>query len=475
MSTETKNTEKIPMSKTKKRAIWLVVSIIIYFVISNLPIPEGLTPEGLTSIALMVTAVILWITEAIPIAISSLVLVFIQHIIGISPMGEAVGNFATPTLLFVIASFFLAGALSSSGLSDRISMKLTIMSKGSPTKVAFYIMAATAVLSAVISDVPAVAAFYPIGLTLIENNNCEMGTSKFAKLLMIGIPFASLIGGVGTPAGSSLNVMTLGLLESTADITITFSQWATIGIPVVIVGIPLTFKILTWVFKPEFKQLKDLEKIEEDYKVLGPVTNKEIKFLVILVILLITWFTESIHNIPLPASASIGGALFFLPGIDLLSWDGVKNKIGWNTILLIGAATSLGTTLWQSGAATWIAESSLAGIQGASTFVVLLFIVVFTILIHLLVPINPAIVSIMVPTLVAFSTSIGMNPAFLAVPMGFTVSAAFLLPLDPVPLITYASGRYKMGDYFKAGIPVCVLWTIIMTAAMFLIARPLLF
>ncbi len=107
----------------------------------------------------------------------------------------------------------------------------------------------------------------------------------------------------------------------------------------------------------------------------------------------------------------------------------------------------------------------MSGIEGASSLVVILFVVVFTILIHLLVPVNPAIVSVMVPTLAAFAVSIGMNPAFLVIPMGFTVSAAFLLPLDPVPLMTYSSGHYKMGDYFKAGVPVCILWTIVMTAA----------
>ncbi|MCR1899804.1 DASS family sodium-coupled anion symporter [Irregularibacter muris] len=469
------NQEKPQNMKNKKRIIWLLGVIVIYFIISNLPLLDGLTSEGLKSIALMVSAVILWVTEALPIAVASLVLVFIQHVIGISPMGVAVQNFANPTLLFVVSSFFLAGALGSSGLSNRISMKLTIMSKGDPKRVAFYLMGATATLSAVISDVPAVAAFFPIGLALLEKNNCKTGSSNFAKLLMIGIPFASLIGGVATPAGSSLNVMTLGLLESTANISISFGEWALVGIPVVIVGIPLTYKILTIVFKPELETLTDLDGIRSDYENLGAINVKEKKFIGILIVLLITWFTESIHGIPLPATATIGGALFFLPGIDLLTWDYIKNKIGWDTILLIGAATSLGTTLWQSGAATWIAESALSGIQGAPMLIVLLFIIVFTILIHLLVPVNPAIVSIMVPTLVAFSQSIGMNPAFLAIPMGFTVSAAFLLPLDPVPLITYASRQYKMGDYFKAGVPVCVLWTIIMTVAMFLLARPILF
>ncbi|MBP1743064.1 MAG: CitT [Firmicutes bacterium] len=465
--------DKIKMAPSLKKGIWLVVAVAVYFIITALPAPEGLTPEGQKAVALMVVAVIAWITEIVPIAVSALVLVFMQHLIGTAPMKVAVQNFANPTLLFVLSSFFLAAALAASGLSKRISMKLTILSKGSPKKVVFYLMAATAALSTVISDVPAVAAFAPIALALIEKNKCKLGGSNFAKSLMIGIAFASLIGGVATPAGSSLNVLSLSLLKSTSNIDITFAQWAAVGIPVVIVALPLAWKLMTMVFPPEMNHLVGLEDVHKDYKELGPLSNKEIKFLVILVLMLITWFTESIHKVPLPISATIGAALFFLPGIELLNWENAKQRVGWDTILLIGAASSLGTTLWTSGAATWVANAALSGIEGSSSLVVILFVVVFTILIHLLVPVNPAIVSVMVPTLAAFAVSIGMNPAFLVIPMGFTVSAAFLLPLDPVPLITYTSGHYKMGDYFKAGVPVCILWTIVMTAAMLLLAGPL--
>lgn len=457
----------------KKRIIWFIALLVIYFVVSNLPTPKGLTPEGLKAIALMIVVVITWITEVIPIAISSIFFVFLQHIIGISPMGEAVGNFAKPTVLFVLASFFLAIALDASGLGRRVSMKLTVLSGGSPNKALFYLMAATCLLSTVISDVPATAAFFPIGLALLEKNNCKVGFSNFGKAMMIGIPLAALIGGVATPAGSSLNVLALSLLKSTANIDVMFTQWAAIGIPFVIVMLPLTWLVMKIVFPSEVDRLVGIEDIQKEYQALGPMSAKEIKFIVIGLLLLITWFTEPYHKIPLPVSTCIGVALYFLPGIDLLTWNNSKNRIGWDIILLIGAAGSLGTTLWKTGGATWLAEAALSGIQGASPLIVILFVVIFTILVHLLVPVNPAIVSIMVPTLGAFAVSIGLSPSFLVIPMAFTVSAAFLLPLDPVPLITFASGHYKMTEYFKAGGVASIVWTVVMTAAMLLLARPI--
>ncbi|TEB04525.1 Sodium-dependent dicarboxylate transporter SdcS [Pelotomaculum schinkii] len=461
------------MDKTQKQVIWVIGLIILYFILSSLPCPAGLEPIGLKAIALMVVVVITWITEVVPIAMSALLFVFLQALIGITDVNTAVANFATPTLLFVLSSFFLAFALEFSGLSNRISMKLTVLSGGNPKKALLYLMVATALVSTVISDVPACAAFFPIGLALLKKNNCLAGSSNFGKSMMIGIPFASLIGGVATPAGSSLNVLAIGLLKSSVNIDVTFTQWSGLGIPFVIVTLPLTWLILSWVFKPEIEHLEGIAEIEQDYKALGPITAKEVKFIVIFLILLVTWFTEGkLHSVPIAASTTIGAVLFFLPGIDLLTWDGTKNKIGWNTILLIGAASSLGTALWKSGAAAWLAQSALQGIAGASMLVVVLFVVIFTILIHLLVPVNPAIVSIMVPSLAAFAATSGMSPALLIVPMAFTVSSAMLIPLDPVPLITYPSGYYNMKDFFKGGCPASILWAILMTIAILVLAGP---
>lgn len=473
LSTGTEANSGAGMSPTTKKILWIVALVVLYFVLIKLPTPAGLTLAGQQSIALMVVVVISWVTEVVPIAVSSLFFVFIQHIIGIQPMGPAVANFANPTLLFVLSAFFLSIALGVSGLGKRISMKISIMSKGDPGKALLYIMLACGALSTVVSDPPCAAAFFPIGLALLEKNDCKVGTSNYGKAMMIGIPFAALIGGVGTPAGSSLNVLALSLLKTTSNIEVSFIQWTAIGIPLVIITLPLAWKLLMWMFPPEMDRLVGIEEIEKDYKALGPLTKQEIKFITIFALMLITWVTESWHKIPLPATITIGAVLFFLPGIDLLTWENSKNRIGWDTILLIGAASSLGTTLWKSGAALWIAKTALAGIAGAGVFVAILFVVVFTILIHLLVPVNPAIVSIMVPSLGALAVSTGINPAFLVIPMAFTVSAAFLLPLDPVPLITYPARYYSMVDYFKGGWPVCILWTIVMTAGMLLLARPM--
>lgn len=457
------------MSVTNKRIMWLVITFAVYFLIVAMPTPAGLTPEGKKAIALMVCAVISWCTLWVPIAMSSLLFVFIQHIVGVAKMGVAIQNFATATLLFVIASFLLAIALAESGLSKRISLYLTMVSKGNPTKAVFLILCATAAVSTVISDPPVAAAFTPICLEIINRNNLEKGKSNMAKVMLIGVTLAALMGGVATPAGSSVNVLALSLLKEAAGIEISFGQWAALGIPFVLIATPLMIKGILMVFPPEIKEMVGMDEVAQEYKSLGALTSKEKKFIVIMLIMLVTWFTESIHKIPLPASATIGAVLFYLPGVDLLTWDNSKAKIGWDTILLIGASSSLGTALVATKAAPWMADLVFSGIKNSGMVIVLLVVILFTIAIHLLVPVAPAIVSIMAPTLAAFAVASGMSPALLIVPMGFCASASYVLPLDPVALITFNQGHYSMGEFFKLGMVGSVVWTIFMLLAMMFI------
>ena len=455
------------------RIAWLVGLIVLYVVIVSLPSPAGLPIAGQRALALMVVAVVAWIKEVLPMGVLAILFTVIQHPLKIMPLGPAVENFAIPTVLFVIASFFLALGMFESGLSKRLALWLSVKADSDPKKLLTYMVCAAGAVSSVISDIPVTAAFFPIALAILQENKMEPGKSNYGKALMIGIPFAALIGGVGTPAGSSLNVLALGMLQSTAKISVPFASWAAIGIPMVIIMLPIAAWILLKMLPPEVDTLVGGETIKKEYAALGEMKTQEYKFIILLVLMLITWFTDFWHKVPLPVSTIIGTTLFFVPGIDLLTWDKVKNKISWDVILLIGATNSLGLALWKTGAAAWMAKAALGGIGSFSPLMIVVAISSFVTIIHLLVPVNNALVAVMVPALVALSVTLNMSPAYLVLPMAFTASSAFLLPLDPVPLLTYAGGYYKMTDYFKAGWPLSLVWIVVMAAAMMFIAKPM--
>lgn len=461
------------MSDAQKRLGTLLGIVAVYFLLVWLPTPEGLSPKAQKAIALMICAVLVWCTEVLPLGVASVFFTVCCVSTGIMPLPKVMANFADASIFFVFAMFLNAIAFQNSGLCQRVVLWTSVRSNGSPVKLSFYLMAVTGAISMVLADIPAISMMYPIGLMLLNENGCQPGKSNFGRALMLGLPLAALIGGVGTPAGSSMNVMTVQLLQSVANTRITFFQWTMIGIPMVAILIPVAWWVLRLFFPFELKELKGMDKVREDYARLGPLTASERAYFLVFLINLALWSTDSLHRLPLPVVAVMGAALFFVPGIDLVHWKQDRNRVGWDILLLIGASTAIGKVIWQEGGSAWLADVCLGNITALPTAGIIAVICVFVVAIHLLIPVNTAIVAVLLPTLVSFAQIKGINPALLAIPMGFSVSASLLLPLGPVPLVTFPGGYYRMFDLFKPGLLLTLAWVVVMTACMLFIASPL--
>ena len=459
--------------KTKKMLTVLII-IALYFIITALPTPAGLAFDGQKAIALMICVVITWVTEIVPILISSVFFIFMTGFISLNTEFGAVKDFATPAVFFVFSSMLLAYALDNSGLNNRLALKMSVISKGKPKLLILYMMIGTALLSTVISNVPACAAFFFIILVLCKKNNCVRGGSNFAKASIIGVIFSAMIGGNATPAGSSLNVLGLNLLSLNTGNTLSFSEWALLGLPLVIIMIPLLWFIVITIYPPEFEQLAGLEDTKKELIELGPFTGNELKFIIISALMMIVWFTEShLHSISVATSTTFFSMLYFLPGIELLTYEYIKDKLDWTLIIMIGASGTLGSAMYFSGASGWIATIVLKPFTNSSPFILAIIIAVFCMLIKLLIPSNPACVTILVPTLAAFSVETGLPIMALFLPMAFTVSASWLLPFDQVPLICWPEKYFTIKDYAKAGIFAHIVLIFVAAATVILIGTPL--
>ena len=422
----------------RKGCIGLAI-LLGYFLLVSLPCPDGLSPNGKRAIAMMFAAVLIWVFEILPVAVASVLFAVLPAVAGILPLPKMMQLFATPTIFFVFAMFCIAIAFQNSGLSRRIVLWTSLRSKGSPVRLLLLLMMVCALLSTILADIPVVAMMLPVAVLLLEKNGCVKGTSNFGKAVMLGLPIACLIGGVGTPAGSAMNMLTISLLQSTADVHIGFFEWTAIGMPMVLVLTPLAWWFVIRAFPPEIGRLAGMELVEREYAGLGGLGRRESVFIAVLAVNFILWSTEKLHGIP----------------------------------LLIGASNALGMAIWETGGAAWIAHACLGGVAGMPLAGVIAVISLFTVVIHLLIPVNTAIVAVLLPALAALAGTMGVNPAVLAIPMGFSVSAAFLLPLDAVPLVTYPAGYYRMYDMFKPGCLISVVWVVVMTLVMFAIAVPL--
>jgi sodium-dependent dicarboxylate transporter 2/3/5 len=168
-----------------------------------------------------------------------------------------------------------------------------------------------------------------------------------------------------------------------------------------------------------------------------------------------------------------GALALFLPWLGFLTWKDAQEGVGWDALLMIGGVTSLGAASVSTGLAKWMVDAALGGLSSLSPALIVAAVSAFTVVIHFAIPIAPVITSVLIPPIVLLAISSGHNPALYAIPVVFTASCAFLLPIDAVSLVTFSRGYYRMLDMLRPGVIVSIVWVIWMTVLLMLLGPSL--
>jgi sodium-dependent dicarboxylate transporter 2/3/5 len=427
---------------------------------------SGLSGPGLRMAALFAGILTLWASEAVPVAVTALLAVALQPMLGIEEVKTAFASFISPVFFFVLSMFFLAAAIVASGVDRRFALALLARAGGQPRRVLLALMVGTATISTVLSDVPACAVFMAVALGVFAKAGIAPG-STFGKSVMMGIPIASLIGGVATPAGSAINILGLYFIEQYGKVHVPFLSWTAIGVPMVVLLLPVAWWAIVRCYPPEIAAVGDAAEARREQAALGPLSVAEKKVLALFAVLIVCWISSTwVKALDVTLVALVGSLTLFLPGLRLLSWGEVQKAVAWDALLVIGGVTSLGAASVKTGLAQWLVDSVLGHVTGWSAVFVVAAVSTFTVVAHLPIPIAPVINSVLIPPIVLLAVSSGHNPALYALPVAFTASCAFLLPLDAVPLVTYGHGYYKMLDMLRPGALISVAWVVCMTLLM---------
>ncbi|MBM3819621.1 MAG: DASS family sodium-coupled anion symporter [Acidimicrobiia bacterium] len=455
---------------TRLMGLGVALAVLVGIVTLLLPTPDGLTPPAKNLAGVFVMAIILWVTEPVPIAVSSLLAIVLLVVFGVTTPGAAIVATMTPVFFFVLAMFCIAQVVVDSGLARRFALALLTRAGSDSRRVVLAFMIGAAMMSTVVSDVPVAAVWMSMALPLLARVAPVPGGSQFAKALMIGIPFASFIGGVGTPAGSSINILGLFQIQQFGKVDVSFLQWMAIGVPMIIVLTPVAWWVLVWWFRPEVASVGDPAELRAEQQALGAWSGKEMKVAGLLALMIVLWIASSwFRFIDTTIVALAGAVLMFVPGMNLLTWQHAQRSIGWDVLLLVGGVTSLGAAAGATGLAKYLV-ASLPDMTMWSVAAVIALISVVTVFIHLPLPVNPAIVGVLIPPIALLAISSGQNPALYTLPVVFMTSCALLLPLDSVTVITYAKGYYRMTDMVVPGLIISVVWVLVMTAMMVWVA-----
>ncbi len=434
---------------------------------------SGLSPAGQRMAGVFVAVLVLWATEALPVAITALLAVLLQPVLGIAPARATFTSFISPVFFFVLAMFMLAKAVGSSGVDRRFALWLLSRAGTEPGRVLFALMTGVWAISTVISDLPAAAIFTAVALPILDRAGVRPG-SAFGRAVMMGIPIAAFIGGVATPAGSSVNILGIHFIQEFGGVQVSFLAWTALGIPMAVLLLPVAWWALVRTNPPELAAVGSTEQVAADRARLGPLSGKEVRVLGLFGVLITLWIAGTwVKALDVTLVAMAGAVALFLPGMRLLTWKEAEQGVGWDALIMIGSVTALGAASVETGLAKWLVDAVLGGMTHWGAFGIVMAISALTVVVHLAIPIAPVINSALIPPIALLALEMGRNPALFALPVAFTASCAFLLPLDAVALVTYTRGYYRMLDMLRPGGLVSIVWIFLMTAVMLLIA-PLL-
>ena len=449
-----------PVRRDRKLLILLAATALL-FAIHLLPVPAPLqragnliplTAAGKTCLGIMAFAVVLWVTETLPFAATSLLVLLIIPAFGIEDYRAVVrAGFGDPTITFFIGVLILAAAFTQSGLGTRLTY-LVLLRVGTRTdRVLLGILVVGALISMWISDIAVAAMLLPLGVGLLNDAGLRPGQSNVGRSIMIATAFGPLIGGIATPAGTAANLVAISQLKQLASVDVSFWRWMALGMPASLIMIPFAWWILRWLFPPEIDHLPiPMETIRARLRDLGPLRRAESRTLLVFVVMVAMWLFTSI---PVEAVGLGGGVALFLPGIRVLSWKEAEAHVEWGGVMLIVAGLSLGFAVYDTGAARWLAWVLLGGIASVPDALRPFVIVLAVAGLHMLFSSNTVTASIIIPILVALAADLHLDPWATVAPAAFTSSLAFILVSEgPTTIIPYSSGYFSIRDMAKAGI-----------------------
>ncbi|MFZ2553220.1 DASS family sodium-coupled anion symporter [Psychrobacter sp. BF1] len=429
-------------------AIAAIISILIYNV---LPYDDSAN-KGL---ALLFFIGVLWLTEALHVTITALLVIVIGALIGIPDFDAKIGlqSFASPIIYLFFGGFALAAALHVQQLDKKIALKILSLSGGKLGTAVFLIFGVTAFLSMWISNTATAAMMLPLALGILTQVDREEDRGTFVFVLL-GIAYSASLGGLGTIVGSPPNAIAAKALD------ITFIDWMKFGIPIMLVLLPVVIGSMYVVLKPNLKRKVTLSEAE-------PIawTKPRVVTIIVFIVTALSWIfskkigaaldiTDTDALVALTAAAAV-------VSLGLVSWKEVSDNTDWGVLMLFGGGIALSTVLEVSGASL-VLGTTVANALAASPIIVVMIAVSGFIIFLTEFASNTASAALLVPVFAAISQQMGLPKEVLVLIIGIGASCAFMLPVATPPnAIVFGTGLIKQTEMIRVGVVLNIICTVI--------------
>lgn len=425
----------------------------------------GLSRTGALTLGLLIATIATIVTDLLPIGLTCLISISMMILFKIvSAPSDAFSGFTNHAIYFVMVSFGLSLAFSKTPLANRLIAFLTRIFGSKPNHILFAFMISAAILSSIASNVATIILFIDITIPFLSVYKNEHDRRMSGKSFMIGLPIATVFGGMMTPAGNAANLLIIEYLAH-AGVNINFMQWMGMGIPIGLFGVALTWLIITKAYPPAALDEAEIKEHLSINDLPAKISRSEKYALVVFMAMFILWISGTwIPYLQVTAVAIIGLACLCIPKIGIINWNDYINKINLTPILLLGTMLTFGNCLFDSGVSEWVVATVLPSALPGSVYMVVLVISMCVSMLLVPIPIAPALIAMMSPSLLLLAKEWGINAAFVLIPLLLSAVNSFHLPLDAVPIMTYLTGYYKMGEMAKVGIPIEIIFNCVMAA-----------
>lgn len=447
-----------------RKICFVTVAITLFIVVKSLlplnHLPNGGDPQLIRNgLAILTLAAVLWISEALPLAVTALLIPMFSILTGTLDISQSFCGFIHPLIFLFLGGFGLAAALTYQGLDLMLATRVLKLGKNNFRSSVIILFTSSAVLSMWISNTATVAMLLPVALSILQPPSKESNYNSHKQAttyLLLGIAYSASVGGIATIIGSPPNAI------AAANLELSFLEWLCIGLPCTFVLLPLLFTLLTIFLCPKHPPV--LRKLPTVRK----LNHKQIYTLIIFCLTIGCWLFSSQLAAYFQSNYSFDSviaiiAVVILLACRLVSWKNIQNTTNWGVLLLFGGGITLSHILNHSGASGYLAHN----IQHLSSGLPLPFfvgcIIVFVIFLTE-VSSNTASAALLVPIFSAVALDVGVSPERMVIPLAFAASCAFMLPVATPPnAIVFSSGKVAQSDMIRTGLKLNLCFALALT------------
>ncbi|ENP8321243.1 SLC13 family permease [Vibrio vulnificus] len=424
---------------TRNSMIFIANILLFITLMTTLPFD----PKVVVGLSILAFVAVLWLTEAIHVSITALLVPMLAVFMGVFDTQAALNNFSNSIIFLFLGGFALAAALHKQKLDQAIADKVLILAKGKMSTAVFMLFGVSAGLSMWISNTATTAMMLPLVLGVMSKLDREKSHSTYLFVLL-GIAYCASIGGIATLVGSPPNAI------AAAEVGLDFTGWMKLGLPITILLLPIALIVLYSMTKPNLKHSFALDHTPVEW-----TNGKKITLAIFLVTVSLWIFSKSV-NAMLGGFKSFDtlvaiGAIVALGVSRAVEWKDIEKTTDWGVLILFGGGLCLSNVLKATGTSVFLAEGLGAFLEQAGILLTILAVVTFVVFLTEFAS-NTASAALLVPVFATIAEALGLSPVVLSALIAISASCAFMLPVATPPnAIVFATGHIKQKEMMRIG------------------------